>query len=234
MLDVQILAARRLDRLAEIKSDLESKYGVSVTIGALDLTDPASGDAFYENLPAKLRDSVDVLVNNAGSGTIPAPVWESNWDELNSVIDTNVKGVVKTIKLFVPGMLKRQTGHIINISSVLGKESVATSGLYAGTKFMLEAITTSLRAELVATPLRVSIVSPGLTQSEFTTSLFKGNEDVSKKVYEGIRALDSADIADGIVYTASRPPHVQVVDLVIYSTSQASVSVLHREKPADN
>ena len=214
----------------EIKSDLESRYGVTVTVGALDLTDNSSGDAFYANLPEDLRDKVDVLVNNAGSGVVPAPVYETNWDELNSVIDTNVKGVIKMIKLFVPGMLKRNTGHIINIGSVLGKESVATSGLYAGSKFFVEAINTSLRAELVATPLRVSLVSPGLTQTEFTTTLFKGDASKSELVYGGLKALDSADIADTIVYTASRPAHVQVVDIIVYPTAQASVSVLHREK----
>ena len=225
------MAARRLDRLSDTKADLEARYGVKVTIGALDLTDVASGDAFYANLPEDLRDSVDVLVNNAGSGTVPAPIYESNWSELTSVIDTNVKGVVKMIKLFVPGMLKRQTGHIINISSVLGKESAPNSGLYAGSKFFVEAINTSLRAELVATPLRVSLVSPGLTQTEFVSTLFDGDSSKADQVYSGLKALDSGDIADAIVYAASRPPHVQVVDIIVVPTAQASVSILHRETP---
>lgn len=230
-MNCQILAARRIERLNEIKADLEARYSVKVTVGELDLTDSASADAFFANLPEELRDNVDVLVNNAGAGVPPAPVYNSNWDEVNSIIDTNVKGVIKTIKLFVPGMLKRQTGHIINLSSVLGKDSSANVGLYAGTKFFVEAINTSLRAELVATPLRVSLVSPGLTETEFGTAMHKGDAIKGNAAYQGLKVLESADIADTIVYVASRPPHVQVVDAIVVCTSQASVHTVHRETP---
>ena len=230
-MNLQILAARRIERLNAIKADLESRYGVTVTVGELDLTDSASADTFFKNLPEELRDNVDVLVNNAGAGVPPAPVYNSDWDDVNSIIDTNVKGVIKTIKLFVPAMLKRQTGHIINISSVLGKDSSANIGLYAGTKFFVEAINTSLRAELVATPLRVSLVSPGLTETEFGTVMHKGDAEKGTASYKGLKVLESADIADTIVYVASRPPHVQVVDAIVVCTAQASIHTVHRETP---
>lgn len=222
------MAARRLERLNEIKTELEASYGVSVTAAALDLSDSASSDAFYENLPADLRDNVDVLINNAGFSALPRPIVETDMDDLASVIDTNVKGVVKMIKLFVPGMLKRNTGHIINVSSVGGKASIPTGGVYCGSKHMLEAINTSLRAELVATTLRVTLISPGLTETEFSLVRFK-DEDKAAQAYKGIVPLTGADIADTMVYAASRPPHVQVVDIFTLPTAQASIHLLHRE-----
>ena len=230
-LRTQILVARRLERLEAIKTDLEARFSVKVIVGELDLTDAASADAFFAKLPEEVRDNVDVLVNNAGAGVPLAPVYESNWEDLNSIIDTNVKGVIKMIKLFVPGMLKRNTGHIINISSVLGKDSSSNIGLYAGTKFFVEAINTSLRAELVATPLRVSLVSPGLTESEFSLAMHKGDASKAGSSFKGLKALESADIADTIVYVASRPAHVQVVDATVVCTSQASIHLVHRDTP---
>lgn len=222
------MAARRLERLNDIKADLEARFSVQVTVGSLDLNDLASADAFYNGLSEELRDNVDVLLNNAGFSALPRPVVETNLDDLDAVVATNVKGVVKMIKLFVPGMLKRQTGHIINVSSVGGKASIATGGVYCGSKHMLEAINTSLRAELVSTPLRVTLISPGLTETEFSLVRFK-DEKKANEAYKGIEPLAGSDIADTIVYAASRPPHVQVVDIITYPTAQASISVLHRE-----
>ena len=219
------MAARRLDRLNELKAELETQYGVQVTAAELDLADIASGDAFYEKLPADLRDNVDVLVNNAGVGAMPRPVHLTDFADLDTVINTNVKGVVKMIKLFVPGMLKRQTGHIINVSSTVGKDSAPNIGIYAGSKHMLEAINTSLRAELVATPLRVSMVSPGITESDFFVTAHK---DTKGAVFNQFIPLRPADLADAITFVASRPPHVQVVDLFTVSVSQASLHVLAR------
>lgn len=222
------MAARRVERLNDIKADLESRFGVTVTVGALDLTDFATADAFYNGLPEDVRDSVDVLLNNAGFSALPRPVVDTNLDDLDSVVATNVKGVVKMIKLFVPGMLKRESGHIINVSSVGGKASIPTGGVYCGSKHMLEAINTSLRAELVSTPLRVTLISPGLTETEFSLVRYK-DEKKANEAYVGIVPLAGADIADTIVYSASRPPHVQVVDIITYPTAQASITVLHRE-----
>lgn len=221
----KILAARRLERLEELKADLEARYGVTVTVAQLDLCSVDSCDAFYASIPEDLRDNVDVLVNNAGVGARPRPVYAVEWDDFERVIDTNVKGVVKMIKLFVPGMLKRQVGHIINISSTVGKASTANLGVYCGSKHMLEAINTALRSELVATPLRVSMVSPGITKSEFADTAIQGD---GSAFYAGFQALDSEDLAEDIVYVASRPPHVQVVDLHTTSTAQASLFLTHR------
>lgn len=221
----QILGARRVERLTDLKADLESRFGVRVIISALDVTDLASCTAFFDAIPAEVRDNLDVLVNNAGVTGIPRPIFESDFSDFDKILNTNVKGVVKMITLFVPAMLKRGVGHIINVSSTVGKESGPLLGLYAGSKHFIEAVNTALRAELVATPLRVSTVSPGLTESEFVTSVVG---ELGATFHNGYKPLDSADIAEDIVYIASRPPHVQVVDIYTLPTAQASHALVHK------
>lgn len=227
----QILGARRVERLNVIKADLEARYGVSVIALELDVTDSASADAFLASLPENVRDNVDVLVNNAGGGIPPRPIHDSDLDDLTNLFEANIKGVVKMVKLFVPGMLKRDSGHIINVSSVLGKATLPNMGLYAGSKHMLESINTALRSELVATSIRVSLISPGLTSTEFNTVMFKGDVEKATNRTAGVKILESADIADSIVYIASRPEHVQIQDIIAASTSQASAYVIHRAPP---
>lgn len=224
------MVARRVESLTELKADLEAKYGVSVTIAKLDVSKAEDCDKFYEELPAELRDNVDILVNNAAAWAVPTTIVNSDWSAFGAIIDTNVKAVVKMIKLFVPGMLKRNVGHIINVGSIVGKEAPAESGLYSGSKFFLEAITASLRAEVVATDLRVSLISPGMVHTDYVPLYFKDVDAATKLIFGGFDPLQAEDIADGIVYIASRPPHVQIVDIAINPTAQASISALHRKK----
>ena len=224
------MVARRIDSLTDLKAELEAKYSITVTIAKLDVSDTASCDAFYESLPVELRDNVDILINNAAAWTLPGPVINANLKDLDSILNTNIKAVVQMIKLFVPGMLKRNKGHIINVGSIVGKESGPDGSIYSGSKFFVEAITASLRAEVVATPLRVSLISPGFVKTDFIPVYFPENtEAVEKAFYQGFDPLLAVDIADGLAYIASRPPHVQVVDLIVYPTAQASISVLHRK-----
>lgn len=210
-----------------MKEDLEKKYGNKVYVAQLDLTDPKQCDEFYEKLPVDLRDQIDILVNNAGLALTPNFSYETNWEQMNTMIDTNIKGVVKMLNLFVPGMVKRNTGHIINVGSIAGKESYVKGAIYCGTKHMIEAINTSLRLELVATPIRVSLISPGLVETEFSIVRF-GDKDKADAVYKGVKPLNGDDIADNIVYVASRPEHVQVADMITFATNQAAVTTVHR------
>lgn len=207
---------------------METRFGVTVTVSELDVTDNASADAFFASLPETMRENVDVLVNNAGGGVPPRPIHDADLDDLTTLFEANVKGVVKMIKLFVPGMLKRDSGHIINVSSLLGKVTLPHMGLYSGSKHMLESINTALRSELVATSIRVSLVSPGLTASEFGTVMFKGDLEKAAIRSAGFKVLESADIADTIAYIASRPEHVQIQDIIAASTSQAAANIIHR------
>lgn len=222
------MAARRLDRLEEMKTDIEKRYGVQVTVSKLDITDPAACDQFYESLPVELRENVDILVNNAGLAKTPSLSYQVNWTEMNIMIDTNVKGVVKMLNMFVPNMVKRNSGHIITVGSIAGKDSYPNGSIYCGTKHMVEAINTSLRHELVASPIRVSLISPGMVETEFSIVRF-GDKEKADNVYKGIHPLNGDDIADNIVYVASRPPHVQVVDIIVFPTNQAAVTTVHRQ-----
>jgi NADP-dependent 3-hydroxy acid dehydrogenase YdfG len=223
-----ILAARRLDRLEEMKAALEKQYGVQVTVAQLDLMDVKACEQFYENLPVELRENVDILVNNAGLAKAPSLTYQINWDHMNEMIDTNVKGVVKMLNMFVPGMVKNKSGHIITVGSIAGKDAYPNGAIYCGTKHMIEAINTSLRHELMATPIRVSLISPGMVETEFSIVRF-GDKEKADNVYKGLKPLNGDDIADNIVYVASRPPHVQVVDMIIFPTNQAAVTTVHRE-----
>ena len=225
------MGARRAELLADLKKELEAKYGVTVTVGKLDVGDIDSADKFFESLPAELRDNVDVLVNNAAAWSLPSNLIDVPLDDITNVVNTNVKGVVKMVKLFVPGMLKRNTGHIINVSSIVGKEVPTNHSIYAGSKHFLEAVNTSLRAELVATPLRVSLISPGMVHTDYVSAYFpEDSKNVEQQFFGGYDPLVAADIADGIAYIASRPPHVQVVDITIFPTAQSDVNTIHRKK----
>lgn len=220
------MGARRVERLAELKTDLEARFGVRVIVSALDVGNTASCDAFYESIPAEVRDNIDVLVNNAGIiGGIPRPVFASELSDFENVVNTNIKGIISMTKLFVPGMLKRGTGHIINVSSIVGKDTPAYMSIYAGSKHFVVALSTALRAELVASPLRVSTVSPGPTESEVLSVVIG---DLAAGYHNGYKPLDAADIAEDIVYTASRPAHVQVVDIETLPTAHASLHVMHK------
>lgn len=217
-----------MELLTKLKVELEHRYNISVTVVELDVTDETACDLFYNALAYELRDNIDILINNAGFSSGFMSIVETDWDIMSRMIDTNVKAAVKMIKLFVPGMIKRNTGHIINVGSVAGKDSVGMAGIYCGTKHMLEAINTSLRAELVATPIRVSLVSPGFTDSEFWLVASSGNKEAADAVAAGFTSLNAIDIADNIAYIASRPTHVQVVDIITMPSAQASIDNIHR------
>lgn len=219
--------ARRLERLEELKSTLEKQYGVQVTVAQLDIMDAKACDEFYAALPAEVKDNVDILVNNAGLAKTPSPTWDVKWDETNTVIDTNIKGVLRMLQFFTPGMVKRNSGHIIIVGSIAGKQAYPTGSVYCGTKHFVEAIATSLRHELIATSVRVSLISPGIVETEFSIVRF-GDKEKADNVYKGLTPLNGDDIADNVVYVASRPAHVQVADIVTFATNQAAATTIHR------
>lgn len=197
------MTARREDRLKEIQEDLEKKFNSKVFIYPLDIANFEQCEAFFGSIPEEFKN-VDILVNNAGLALERNTTWESEWDHIETMINVNVKGVLKMIKLFVPGMIERKVGHIITVGSIAGKQSYPGGSIYCGTKHMIEGVNTALRFELVGTPLRVSLVCPGLVETEFSMTRFQGDETKAKSVYEGCQPLTGADIADNIVYIASR------------------------------
>jgi len=226
-----ILAARRSDRLEALKKKLDDTYGgqIKVFIHTLDVTKKEAWHTFLASIPEELKN-VSILVNNAGLALSLSLTEEYNWEEVNAMIDTNVKGAVLAIQSFVPGMKKRAEGHIINISSTAGKTAYPKGSIYCASKFALEAISDALRQEVVDTPLRVTKVCPGAVETEFSITRFHGNVQAAKDVYKGFEPLVARDIADNVVYCASRPHHVQISDMVIMATSQATANMIHRKQ----
>jgi len=222
-----VLGARRKERLDQLREQLVHKHGVKVHTGALDVCSKDSVAHFFASLPDDLKD-IDVLVNNAGLAIGKDDAHVVPEEDVDIMVDTNVKGLVRVTREVVPGMLARNKGHIINISSVAGIEAYKGGSIYCATKHAVQAITKSQRKELVHTPLRVTSICPGLVETEFSLVRCKGDSGKASEPYKGLEPLVARDVADAIAYAASRPAHVQVADLLIFPTNQASTEIVHR------
>jgi NADP-dependent 3-hydroxy acid dehydrogenase YdfG len=222
-----VLGARRKERLEQLREQLVRTYGVKVHTGALDVCSTDSVSAFFASLPADLSE-IDVLVNNAGLAIGKDDAHVVSEEDVDAMLDTNVKGLVRVTRAVVPGMLARNRGHIVNLSSVAGIEAYKGGSIYCASKHAVQAITKSQRKELVHTPLRVTSICPGLVETEFSLVRFKGDTGKASEPYKGLEPLLARDVADAVAYAASRPPHVQVADLLIFPTNQASSEIVHR------
>lgn len=218
-----ILIARRRDRIERLASGLPTKAFCI----ALDVRDVAAVDKAIAGLPEEWK-AVDLLVNNAGLSRQLVKVHEGDPVAWNEMIDTNVKGLLYMTRAILPGMLARSSGHIINIGSIAGHETYASGAVYCASKFAVDAITKSLRLELVDTPIRVSTVDPGLVETEFSVVRFYGDTERAKKVYSGMKPLTPEDVAEVITWIATQPPHVQIAQVIIFPTQQAGATVVHR------
>jgi serine 3-dehydrogenase len=218
-----VLAARRTDRLEALAKEI----GGECHLVALDVRDAAAVAGTLGGLPAEWAE-VDVLVNNAGLGRGMEKLHEgspADWDEM---IDTNVKGLLYATGALVPGMVARGRGHVINIGSVAGHEVYPGGAVYCATKHAVGAITRGLRMDLLGTGVRVSTVDPGMVETEFSVVRFKGDEERARRVYANMDPLTPDDIADAVVWCATRPPHVNIDEIILKPTDQASVSQVHR------
>ncbi len=223
-----ILTARRRDRLETLKKELESNHGVSVSIHAFDISNRIECEAFVRQIPESMRN-VDILVNNAGLGRGMDKLHESEFDGWEEMIDTNVKGLLYITRLIVPGMVERRSGHVINVGSIAGREVYPGGNIYCASKHAVKAISDALRIELVDTPIRVTEIAPGLVETEFSVVRFRGDKEKADNVYKGMDPLTGEDIADLIAFAATRPPHVQINQVVIMPTAQATSTIVHRE-----
>eukprot|EP00276_Gloeochaete_wittrockiana_P015304 CAMPEP_0184351202 /NCGR_PEP_ID=MMETSP1089-20130417/43474_1 /TAXON_ID=38269 ORGANISM="Gloeochaete wittrockiana, Strain SAG46.84" /NCGR_SAMPLE_ID=MMETSP1089 /ASSEMBLY_ACC=CAM_ASM_000445 /LENGTH=277 /DNA_ID=CAMNT_0026684491 /DNA_START=43 /DNA_END=876 /DNA_ORIENTATION=+ len=225
-----ILAARRVGNLVRVKQSLiaEGVDPENLHLVELDVRDSQQVQANLSSLPDEFS-AISVLVNNAGLALGKCSTQDNTDEMIDSMIDTNVKGALYVIRAVLPGMLERKKGHLINVSSIAGLEYYAGGAVYCASKAAFQAINNVLRKEVVATPLRVTSICPGMVETEFSLVRFKGNADIAKSVYKGLDPLIAADIADNILYVASRPRHVQIGQIVIFPTSQASTELIHRE-----
>jgi 3-hydroxy acid dehydrogenase / malonic semialdehyde reductase len=218
-----VLAARRLDRLKEVAAGL----GVPTHLVELDVRDRPAVEAAVAGLPRQWSD-VDVVVNNAGLAAGLEPLQDGDPDNWDRMIDTNVKGLLYVTRAVLPGMIARGRGHVINIGSIAGHETYPNGAVYCASKAAVDRITTGLRMDVVGTGVKVSSVDPGLVQTEFSTVRFGGDAERAAGVYDGLEPLTGADVAETVVWVASRPPHVQVTEVVVLAGNQASATVVHR------
>ncbi|MBW4655815.1 MAG: SDR family NAD(P)-dependent oxidoreductase [Kaiparowitsia implicata GSE-PSE-MK54-09C] len=223
-----LLAARRLERLQALAADLTTAGASDIELLALDVRDRPQVEATLGHLP-KDWAAIDVLVNNAGLSRGLDKLHEgqiADWDEM---IDTNVKGLLYVTRALVPGMVQRQRGHIINIGSIAGHQTYPNGNVYCATKAAVRALTEGLKLDLLGTPLRVSTVDPGLVETEFSEVRFHGDGDRAKAVYQGLTPLTPADVAEVVMFCASRPAHVNINEIILMPTDQASATLVNRQ-----
>ncbi len=223
-----IITGRRKDRLNELENQL-TKEGHNVKTLCFDIRLTQSIDKAITNLEDKWKN-IDVLVNNAGLAAGADPIQNGLWSDWEQMIDTNIKGLLYLSKQIIPLMTKRKKGHIINISSIAGKETYANGNVYCATKHAVEAITKGMRIDLLPHGIKVSSVSPGMVETEFSVVRFHGDQDKADKVYEGLIPLCADDIADTIEFMVTRPEHVNINDILIMPTAQASAVYNHRKE----
>ena len=222
-----IITGRRAQLLANLKKELEAE-GVRVLALAFDVRNRNAATAAINSLPLEWQQ-IDVLINNAGLALGLEPEYEGSFEDWETMIDTNIKGLLTMTRLVVPRMVKRDSGHVINIGSVAGDAAYAGGNVYCGTKAAVKTITDGLRIDLAHTSVRVTNVKPGLVETHFSNVRFHGDDTRADKVYEGVKPLTGADIAEVVFYAASVPAHVQIAEVLVLATHQANGSVLHRD-----
>ena len=222
-----ILTARRAEKLAELEAELEAE-GTKVKTLTFDVRDAEAAEKAVDSLEPEWR-KIDVLINNAGLALGLDKEYEGDPDDWNTMIDTNIKGLLTMTRLIVPGMVERNEGHVINIGSVAGDAAYAKGNVYCATKAAVKTITDGLRIDLAETAVRVTNLKPGLVETNFSNVRFHGDNQRADNVYKGITPLTGADIADVAFYAASTPKHVQIAEVLILATHQASGSVIYRK-----
>ena len=225
--DKLILTGRNATRLSEISSELKAQ-GAQVLTLQFDVRDRDAAQEAVESLPAEWS-KIDVLVNNAGLALGLEPEYEGDFSDWDGMIDTNIKGLLTMTRLIVPGMIERNSGHIINIGSVAGDAAYAGGNVYCATKAAVKALSDGLRIDVANTAVRVTNLKPGLVETNFSNVRFHGDTDRAAKLYQGIKPLTGDDIADVAVYAANAPAHVQIAEVLILATHQASGSVIVRK-----
>lgn len=222
-----IVTGRRKERLDALKARLEKDYGAEVLALAFDVRSLKAVENAIRSLTENWKE-IDVLINNAGLAAGLSPVHEGHIDDWERMIDTNVKGLLYMTRFVAPLMVARKKGHIINIGSVAGKEVYPNGNVYCGTKFAVDAISKGSRIDLVSHGIKVTHIAPGAANTEFALVRFHGDESKAGNVYKGYTPLSAADVAEVVYYTTTLPDHVNINDLVLTCTAQASSMHFHK------
>ena len=222
-----ILNARSTDKLRDLADKLREKYGTECYVMPFDVRDRESAAAALDALPEEWK-SIDVLINNAGLAIGTDKEHEGNADEWDVMIDTNIKALLSMTRLIVPGMIEQGRGHIINIGSIAGDAAYPGGSVYCATKAAVKALSDGLRIDLVDTPLRVTNIKPGLVETNFSVVRFRGDKEKADNVYRGIKPLNGDDIAEVVYFAASAPEHMQVAEVLVMPTYQATGTIVSK------
>ncbi len=223
-----IITGRRKEKLLELEKLLQNEHKAEVLSLEFDVRNYADVEKYLGNLPERWKN-IDVLVNNAGLAVGLNSIQEGVVDDWERMIDTNIKGLLYVTRVVSPGMIERKSGHIINIGSIASREVYANGGVYCATKHAVKALSQGMRLDMVNYGIKVTLVSPGAVETEFSVVRFKGDQSRADKVYDGFVPLRAEDVADAIYYAVSAPDHVDVQDVLLMAKAQASATVFHKE-----
>lgn len=226
-----ILAARRLDRLEQLAQVLKQDFDTQSYLLQLDVCDRLQVETTLNTLPEPWTH-VDCLINNAGLSRGLDKLYEGDIQDWEEMIDTNIKGLLYMTRWLVPGMVQRGKGHVINIGSIAGHQAYPGGAVYCASKAAVRTLSAGLKIDLLGTPVRVSEIDPGMVETEFSQVRFHGDIEKAKKVYEGVTPLTPEDIAEVALFCATRPPQVNVSEIVVLATDQATATMVHRRKEA--
>jgi NADP-dependent 3-hydroxy acid dehydrogenase YdfG len=221
-----VLFARRAERLAELKVQLNS---TEVYTAALDVRDEQAVKEAIAALPASISENIYVLVNNAGLAVGRGPLDQGSSDDWNRMLDTNIKGLLYMSHAVIPLLEKHPFSHLINISSIAGKEVYAGGNVYCASKHAVDALSKAMRIDLLSKQIKVSNIAPGAAETEFSMVRFKGDAQTAKQVYDGFDPLQASDIAETVGFILSRPAHVSIADITIMPSAQANGSLFHKQ-----
>ncbi len=220
-----ILCGRRQDRLEALQKELAKQ--TKVTTLNFDVRDKDNVFEAIASLPSEFAN-IDILINNAGNAHGLDPIHEGSTDDWDAMLDINVKGLLYVSKAVIPGMIERKSGHIINIGSTAGKEVYLKGNVYCASKHAVDALTTGMRMDLNPYGIKVGAVNPGAVETEFSNVRFKGDGEKADAVYNGFKPLVAEDVAETLYFVVTRPPHVNIADLIITPTAQASATVWNK------
>ena len=222
-----IINARSADKLEALKSRLEAEYKCTVVVLPFDVRNIREAELKIAAIPDEMGN-IDVLINNAGLALGVDKEHEGNFDDYTTMIDTNIKGVLAITRLVVPKMVERGSGHVINIGSIAGDKAYPGGSVYCATKAAVKALSDGLRMDLYNTPIRVTNIKPGLVETNFSNIRYHGDKVSAKKLYTGVKPLTGEDIAECVYFVASAPSHVQIAEMEILATNQASAQMVYR------
>lgn len=222
-----IITGRRIEKLEKVKSELEAEYEIKVQMLCFDIRNEKEVSQAVKKIDKV--ENIDVLINNAGLAAGLHSIQEGDLNDWERMIDTNIKGLLYISKKIIPYLINKKSGHIVNIGSIAGRNVYAKGNVYCATKFAVDALTQGMRVDLLPYGIKVTQVSPGAVETEFSIVRFHGDTELAKNVYEGYEPLLANDIADAVLYAITRPPHVNINDLLIMPTAQADAYNLFKK-----